>query len=735
MKKSAFLLLIALGLMCFHTGTYAQQTLTPIQFTPISYVKDGKPFYLISGEFHYFRVPKADWKKRMQLFKQAGGNCVATYVPWLIHEPKEGTFDFSTEGIRDLEAFLTLAKEENLYVIVRPGPYQYSELAFDGLPDWLSKNYPQLRAKTFDGKDLKGSTVSYEHPLFLKKTKTWFDKVNPILAKYSVNKGGPVVFLQLDNELTGAHFWNGSIDYNPETMGFGQKDGKYPLFLKKRYGDIATLNKNYETIYNYFEEVRPIEPKSYDKTSEIRRLKDYFDFYFFMCGEYLDTLANMARSNGIDLPFIHNAANPEMVPYFKETVSKLKQPFLLGMDSYYNLDQNWGQNNPTPQYAIREFYGLEMLRLMGFPPTIFELASGSASDWPAMSATDAKACYMLNIAFGMKGHNYYIFTGGPNPMGYGATTDNYDYGAPVGAHNEVRPLYYAQQEVANFLAKECWLVNAKMTHDCRISLDFEYARSGNYWKNKGNFAVSSPDAWDLMAKGVLTTAMLASVSPEFCDLSNAGFMKDQTPLIVVSSSAMSADKQQNLVNYLKQGGKALLLPTVPEFDNNLNPCTILKDFLGDVKLGNSGSAVKRATFGTIQNVRKKNVFVFEKMPKDAEVLGVEENSGKPIACKFKTEGNGTIIIAGINWLASHNEQNQMLVYLLNKLDYKQQVMCDNMNIWHTLRSDGNKQMLFLMNLYTAPQSANIEYLDKSGNLVKLGKVDVEAMSVKPVLLK
>ena len=247
--------------------------------------------------------------------------------------------------------------------------------------------------------------------------------------------------------------------------------------------------------------------------------------------------------------------------------------------------------------------------------------------------------------------------------------------------------------------------------------------------------MSSPDAWDLMAKGVVTTAMLASISPEFCDLSNVGFMKDQTPLIVVSSSAMSADKQQNLVNYLKQGGKVLLLPTVPEFDNNLNPCTILKDFLGDVKLGNSGSAVKRATFGTIQNVRKKNIFVFEKMPKDAEVLGVEENSGKPIACKFKTEGNGTMIIAGINWLASHNEQNQMLVYLLNKLDYKQQVLCDNMNIWHTLRSDGNQQMLFLMNLYTAPQSANIEYLDQSGNLVKLGKVEVEAMSVKPVLLK
>ncbi len=734
MKKKFFLYIVMFCFLSLPDKGKAQEALVPIKFNNLSYVKDGKPFYLISGEFHYFRVPKSDWKRRMELFKQAGGNCIATYVPWLIHEPKEGKFDFSSESFRDLESFLKLAKEENLYVIVRPGPYQYSELAFDGLPDWLAKNYPQLRTKTFDGKDLKGSTVSYQHPLFLKKTKTWFDIVNPILAKYSVNKGGPVVFLQLDNELTGAHIWNGSIDYNPETMGFGQKDGKYPLFLKKKYGDISTLNLNYGTTYKSFEDVRPIEPKNYEKTVEIRRVKDYYDFYFFMCGDYLNTLANMARSNGIDVPFIHNAANPEMVPYFKEAVNMLKQPFLLGMDSYYNLDQNWGQNNPTPQYAIREFFGLEMLRLMGFPSTIFELASGSASDWPAMSATDAKACYMLNIAFGMKGHNYYIFTGGPNPMGYGATTDNYDYGAPVGAKNEVRPLYYAQQEVANFVAKENWLVNAKMMHDCRISLDFEYARSGNYWKNKGNFEVSGPEAWDLMAKGVLTTAMLASISPEFCDLSKADFMNDQTPLIVVSSSAMSADKQQNIVNYLKQGGKVLLLPIVPEFDNDLNPCTILRDFIGDVKMGNSNSTVNRATFGAIQNVRKKNIFVFEKMPKGAEVLGIEENSGKPIACKFKTEGNGTMIIAGINWLASHNEQNQMLLYLLSRLDYKQMVTCDNMNIWHTLRSDGNQQMMFLMNLYTAPQSANIEYVDKLGHLVKLGKVDVEAMTVKTIRL-
>ncbi len=66
----------------------------PITFDNTSYLVDGKPFYLNSGEFHYFRVPRADWRRRMQLLKEAGGNCVATYIPWSVHEPEEGRFSF-----------------------------------------------------------------------------------------------------------------------------------------------------------------------------------------------------------------------------------------------------------------------------------------------------------------------------------------------------------------------------------------------------------------------------------------------------------------------------------------------------------------------------------------------------------------------------------------------------------------------------------------------------------------
>ena len=111
-----------------------------------SFMINGKPGFLISGEFHYFRVPKEAWRTRLQLLKGAGMNCVATLVPWVIHEPVEGSFVFGDVPERDLEGFLKLCNEMQLYVLCRPGPYQYSEMYHGGLPGWLSENYPELGA-------------------------------------------------------------------------------------------------------------------------------------------------------------------------------------------------------------------------------------------------------------------------------------------------------------------------------------------------------------------------------------------------------------------------------------------------------------------------------------------------------------------------------------------------------------------------------------------------------------
>ena len=90
---------------------------------------------LFSGEVHYFRLARRDWRSRLLDLRAAGAQAVATYIPWVVHELPDGTIDVTarTADWRDLGAFCDLAHELGLFVIARPGPYVMAELQHEGL--------------------------------------------------------------------------------------------------------------------------------------------------------------------------------------------------------------------------------------------------------------------------------------------------------------------------------------------------------------------------------------------------------------------------------------------------------------------------------------------------------------------------------------------------------------------------------------------------------------------------
>jgi beta-galactosidase len=100
-----------------------------------SFLIDNRRIWLVSGAVHYARTPRELWRQRLRAAKQAGLNCIDTYVFWNLHEPQPGTFRF--DGDADLRAFVQMIGEEGLYCILRPGPYVCSEWDFGGLPAWL----------------------------------------------------------------------------------------------------------------------------------------------------------------------------------------------------------------------------------------------------------------------------------------------------------------------------------------------------------------------------------------------------------------------------------------------------------------------------------------------------------------------------------------------------------------------------------------------------------------------
>ncbi|KRX93467.1 Beta-galactosidase, partial [Trichinella pseudospiralis] len=102
-----------------------QQRKFEIDFENDRFLKDGKPYRYIAGEIHYFRIPEIYWSDRLIKVRAAGLNAVQTYVPWNLHEPLPGEYNF--DGMANLPVFLQTAQQLGLDVILRPGPYICAE--------------------------------------------------------------------------------------------------------------------------------------------------------------------------------------------------------------------------------------------------------------------------------------------------------------------------------------------------------------------------------------------------------------------------------------------------------------------------------------------------------------------------------------------------------------------------------------------------------------------------------
>lgn len=148
------------------------------------FLLDGKPFQIISGSIHYFRVVPEYWRDRLEKLRAMGCNTVETYVPWNLHEPAPGQFCFT--GMLDLAAFLRTAQELGLWAIVRPSPYICAEWEFGGLPAWLLAQ---------DGMRLRCA-----YPPFLEAVRRYYQALCPILAPLQAEQGGPILMLQVENE-------------------------------------------------------------------------------------------------------------------------------------------------------------------------------------------------------------------------------------------------------------------------------------------------------------------------------------------------------------------------------------------------------------------------------------------------------------------------------------------------------------------------------------------------------
>ena len=219
-----------------------------------NFTLNGQEIRILSGSIHYFRVPSAYWRDRLQKLKLMGFNTVQTYVAWNYHEQTEGEFDFSLGRDADLETFLEIADEEGLYVILRPGPYICAEWEWGGFPSWLlSKKNMIVR-----------STKSETYKTAVAK---WFKVLLTKVHRFQYTLGGNIIAVQVENEY--GSYPTQDHDYLPWVKDLLTQNGIIELLFTSDGGsqlkpenllDGVLHTVNFQEVGKNLEDLKKIQP-------------------------------------------------------------------------------------------------------------------------------------------------------------------------------------------------------------------------------------------------------------------------------------------------------------------------------------------------------------------------------------------------------------------------------------------------------------------------------------------
>jgi beta-galactosidase len=678
--------------------------------------KDGKPYFVISGEIHYFRVDPSVWEKHLTLLKRSGANTTSTYIPWDWHEYAENRFDFSgeTDPARNLLKYIELCRKVGLDLIVKPGPYILAEYELHGLPGWLMDRCSDgARAQDEHGNVISRDLMSYMSNEYLKYTFLWYDQIMPLIARHQESRGGPIIMMQVCNEVGVFQWLSGRIDYNQSVILL------YRQFLEEKYRGISDLNGRYETRYTSFDEV--VAPRgTVDSKRDYCAYYDFHLFYRHYYALYLDTLVRKVRSYGIDLQLTHNipgwiygnAAELPMLISTYEEVMRTRSDIVFGLD---HIPEFVSYRNAHSDLACNKI--LEAMQPYG-PVWAAEFQSGTREHFVKCDARDMETFYLASLAHGLKSFNYYMFSQGINPKGKGFFGRMFYYQTPLNARAEKSPLYAVTRKYAGFINREkehLLLSESKASICVGFYKPYFYTEltASQMLKERrlhiGKLGLSLDPQFvreEIFFNGLLRALQTLNFTYDIRDLENTTVdaLLKYKQLWVVTTEFMEGETQKLLASYVMMGGRLILYPAVPTLGLYLEPCTVLKDTL-NLSFDKSESPNKVDAFDiedVFTMVREKQVFHVTdehvvSRTKTGEVCGIRKSVGK-----------GTVTALGFAFGYTTDEHLEVYEKIVSLEKIRKQAKVSDSDVQCVIRKGKKHSYVFLLNYHNQSKTVTVD---------------------------
>mgnify|MGYP001191863433 FL=1 len=364
----------------------------------------GEPYIPVIGEFHYARFPRQYWDEEIKKIKAGGVSVVATYVFWILHEFKEGEFDWS--GDLDLRYFAELCGQNGLDLIVRIGPFAHGEMRNGGLPDWLYGRPIEVRSND---------------PAYLFYVDRLYRQIGQQLQGLLFKEGGPVIGIQIENE----------YQHSAAPWAFTYEGAPRENTVARRDVDITKIGVGINEFGNEF--------------AGLGR-------------DHMKTLKQLALDAGLETP-LYTATGWG----YATIIEKGSIPVMAGYAYPFWVDSN----QPSPFFLYKDIrqnpdYAPVSYDVDLYPSLAAELGTGISVTYsrrPRVPGESFLPMMVRTIGSGSNGLGFYMYHGGNTPSsgnfftaeGFGLANKSYDYQSPLGEFGLPSKGYYPLRLINYFL--------------------------------------------------------------------------------------------------------------------------------------------------------------------------------------------------------------------------------------------------------------------------------------------